>query len=66
MEMNENEKNPAAVELGKLGGRVGGRSKSHKKRLASRRNGILGGRPRRVPEPVAPSGGPVSAQIRSS
>jgi hypothetical protein len=36
------EKNPAAVALGKLGGRA----VSRKKILAARRNGKLGGRPK--------------------
>ena len=37
-------KNPAAVALGRLGGRV----KSARKTEANRRNGKLGGRPRKV------------------
>ena len=41
--------NPAAVALGKLGGKVGGKSKSKKKAAASRRNGKLGGRPKVKP-----------------
>lgn len=39
-------KNPAAVALGKLGGRVGGRSTSEAKATAARENGRQGGRPR--------------------
>ena len=40
-------KNPAAVALGRLGGRVGGRSTSPAKAAAARANGAKGGRPRK-------------------
>jgi len=43
-------KNPAAVALGRLGGRV----KSARKTEANRRNGKLGGRPRKVQQPTQP------------
>lgn len=44
-------KNPAAVALGALGGRV----KSERKAEAARRNGKRGGRPKKKPvEPIAP------------
>jgi len=43
-------KNPAAVELGRLGGLT----KNPKRAAASRRNGRLGGRPRRDGEPPQP------------
>ena len=39
------EKNPAAVALGRRGGKVGGRSKSKAKAASSRANGAKGGRP---------------------
>lgn len=47
-------KNPAAVALGRLGGRV----RSPRKTEANRRNGKLGGRPKKAqpveqPQPVA-------------
>ncbi len=45
--MNEPRKNPHAVILGRRGGRVGGLSKSKAKIAAVRRNGTLGGRPRK-------------------
>ena len=45
--MSNETKNPAAVALGRLGGRV----KSARKTEANRRNGKLGGRPRKV-QPV--------------
>lgn len=38
-------KNPHAVALGRLGGKVGGRVKSEAKTRAARENGKLGGRP---------------------
>lgn len=38
-------KNPAAVALGRLGGEVGGKSRSAKKLKAARANGKKGGRP---------------------
>ena len=41
-------KNPHAVELGKRGGKIGGRSCSKAKRAASRKNGALGGRPKKI------------------
>ena len=40
-------KNPAAVALGRLGGRV----KSDRKAAAARLNGKRGGRPKKAPEP---------------
>jgi len=40
-------KNPSAVALGRLGGRVGGKMKSAAKCAAARANGKLGGRPRK-------------------
>ncbi len=43
-------KNPAAVALGKLGGRKGGKSKSEAKVAAARANGAKGGRPKK-PKP---------------
>ena len=48
--MSNEIKNPAAVELGRLGGRV----KSPRKTEANRRNGKLGGRPRKVQQPTQP------------
>jgi hypothetical protein len=39
-------KNPAAVALGRLGGKVGGKVRSAAKTRAARRNAKLGGRPR--------------------
>ena len=49
--MNANtSKNPAAVALGRLGGRV----RSARKTEANRRNGKLGGRPRKVQQPTQP------------
>jgi len=45
-------KNPAAVALGRLGGRV----RSARKTEANRRNGKLGGRPKKAqPAPVSPA-----------
>ena len=38
-------KNRAASALGRLGGRVGGKSTSTKKQAAARANGAKGGRP---------------------
>jgi hypothetical protein len=38
--------NPHAQALGRLGGLVGGKSRSRKKVAAARRNGAKGGRPR--------------------
>lgn len=52
--MSNETKNPAAVALGRLGGRV----KSARKTEANRRNGKLGGRPRKVqpqPVPISPA-----------
>lgn len=40
-------KNPAAVALGRRGGRVGGLARTAAKAAAARRNGKLGGRPRK-------------------
>lgn len=40
-------KNPAAVALGRLGGKVGGKVKSEAKAAAARANGAKGGRPRK-------------------
>lgn len=46
--MNDAPKNPAAVALGRLGGRV----KSDRKAAAARMNGKRGGRPKKTaPEP---------------
>lgn len=45
------EKNPAAVELGRLGGLKGGQSKSEKKAAAARMNGKKGGRKKTPPAP---------------
>lgn len=44
-------KNPHAVALGRLGGTIGGRSTSPAKRRAARRNGKLGGRPKKGTKP---------------
>ena len=41
-------KNPAAVALGRRGGKVGGLSTSDAKQSAARLNGAKGGRPRKV------------------
>lgn len=49
-------KNPAAVALGRLGGRV----KSARKTAANRRNGKLGGRPRKAQPLTQPE-----AQVRT-
>jgi len=38
-------KNTFAVRIGRLGGRIGGKSTSPAKRAAARENGKLGGRP---------------------
>lgn len=38
----------AAAALGRLGGKVGGKSKSEKKLAACRANGKLGGRPKKA------------------
>ena len=43
--MNDKPKNPAAVALGRLGGRV----KSDRKAAAARLNGKRGGRPKKAP-----------------
>jgi hypothetical protein len=40
-------KNQAAVALGRLGGLVGGKSKSAAKKRAARENGKNGGRPKK-------------------
>jgi hypothetical protein len=40
-------KHPAAVTLGRLGGLVGGKVSTPKKRAAARRNGKKGGRPKK-------------------
>ena len=45
--MNDKPKNPAAVALGRLGGRV----KSDRKAAAARLNGKRGGRPKKAPAP---------------
>jgi hypothetical protein len=45
--MNE-PKNPHAIALGKLGGKIGGKSHSRAKLAAAKRNGKLGGRPRKL------------------
>ena len=42
------DKKEAARVLGQAGGRIGGRSKSPAKVAAARKNGKLGGRPRKV------------------
>jgi hypothetical protein len=47
--MNLPAKNPAAVALGRLGGRI----KTAAKAEAARRNGKLGGRPRKAPAKLA-------------
>jgi hypothetical protein len=63
-------KNPAAVALGKLGGKIGGKATSKRKAAAARKNGKLGGRPRRaaIGEPKAapePTGqGDVTSLLR--
>jgi len=44
--MNEPQKNPHAIALGRLGARLGGQSRSPAKRASSRANGKLGGRPK--------------------
>jgi hypothetical protein len=44
-------KNPAAVALGRLGGLAGGKVRSAAKTAAARRNGKLGGRPKKVAGP---------------
>jgi hypothetical protein len=41
-------KNPHAVALGRKGGKVGGLARTPKKARSSRRNGKLGGRPKKV------------------
>lgn len=46
--MNDREKNKHAVALGRLGGRVGGKSRSRIKVSASKSNGKLGGRPKKM------------------
>jgi len=52
MSFDQSSKNPAAVALGRLGGRV----KSARKTEANRRNGKLGGRPKKAqPVPVSPA-----------
>lgn len=43
---NKNSKNPHAVALGKLGGKIGGLARTSSKTMAARRNGVLGGRPK--------------------
>ena len=47
MNDKQKKKNPNAVALGRLGGLIGGRSRSAAKQRASRNNGKLGGRPRK-------------------
>jgi hypothetical protein len=47
--MNLPAKNPAAVALGRLGGKI----KTVAKAEAARRNGKLGGRPRKAPAQLA-------------
>jgi hypothetical protein len=44
--MKTRRKNPAAVALGRRGGKVGGLARSAAKTRAARRNGKLGGRPK--------------------
>lgn len=53
--MNE-PKNKHAVQLGRLGGKAGGKSKSPLKIEASRRNGLKGGRPRKSVDALKPRG----------
>jgi len=43
--------NPHAKALGKLGGKIGGKSKSPAKAAAARENGKLGGKPKKPPQP---------------
>jgi len=43
----ERQKDPAAVSLGRRGGKVGGKVKSEAKAAAARENGKKGGRPRK-------------------
>jgi hypothetical protein len=45
--MNRKKKNPHAVALGRLGGRVGGTATTVAKVQAARANGKKGGRPRK-------------------
>ena len=47
--MNDTCKNPAAVALGRLGGRI----KSDRKTAAARLNGRKGGRPRKAPPVIS-------------
>jgi len=54
--MSNETKNPAAVALGRLGGRV----RSPRKTEANRRNGKLGGRPRKMQPTTQPE-----AQVRT-
>lgn len=46
--MNESKKNPHAVALGSLGGKASSRVITKAKSEASRKNGKLGGRPKKV------------------
>jgi hypothetical protein len=52
------EKNPAAVTLG----RMGGATKTPAKSEAARRNGKLGGRPRKVVTPAPSAASPVPSR----
>src|SRR5215471_6139883 len=45
-------KDPAAVSLGRRGGKIGGKATSPAKTRAARRNAKLGGRPRTLPDIV--------------
>ena len=47
LDMTNKKKNPHAVALGRLGGKVGGKSRSPAKVAAVRKNGHKGGRPKK-------------------